>query len=82
MIRQWVPDVLFLVPGYGAQGGSASDIAAAFRGDGTGAIVNSSRGITASFPAEEPHWEQAIGRAARAAIDDLARDTRMGRLRR
>lgn len=82
LIRQWVPNVLFLVPGYGAQGGSAADIAAAFRADGTGAIVNSSRGITASFAPTAPRWEQAIEQATHAAIDDLARSTPMGMLRR
>jgi orotidine-5'-phosphate decarboxylase len=82
LIRRWVPDVLFLVPGYGAQGGSAADIAAAFRADGTGAIVNSSRGIIAAFHPDEPRWEQAVEQATRAAIDDLGRGTPMGLLRR
>jgi orotidine-5'-phosphate decarboxylase len=82
LIRQWVPNVVFLVPGYGAQGGSAADVAAAFRDDGTGAIVNSSRGITAAFAPAEPRWEQAVEQATRAAIDDLARSTPMGLLRR
>ena len=35
----------FLVPGYGAQGGSAENIAACFHPDGLGALVSSSRGI-------------------------------------
>jgi orotidine-5'-phosphate decarboxylase len=71
LVRKWVPNVLFLVPGYGAQGGSAADTAAAFRADGTGAIVNSSRGITACFKPDEPKWEDAIDRATRATIADL-----------
>ena len=41
--------VLFLVPGYGAQGGSAADTAAAFDGDGFGALVNNSRGLTFAY---------------------------------
>jgi orotidine-5'-phosphate decarboxylase len=81
-IREWAPNVLFLVPGYGAQGGSAADVAAAFRADGAGAIVNSSRGIVAAFAPSDPRWEQAIEQATRAAIDDLARSTPMGMLRR
>ena len=81
LIRHWAPNVLFLVPGYGAQGGSAADIAAAFRDDGTGAIVNSSRGIMAAFHPDEPRWEQAVERASRDAIDDLGRCTPMGVLR-
>lgn len=70
-VRQWIPQVLFLVPGYGAQGGSAADTAAAFRADGAGAVVNSSRGITACFTPDEPRWEDAIAAATRAAIQDL-----------
>jgi orotidine-5'-phosphate decarboxylase len=81
LIRRWLPNVLFLVPGYGAQGGSAADIAAAFRADGTGAIVNSSRGIIAAFHPDERRWEEAVEQATRAAIDDLGRDTPMGVLR-
>jgi len=73
LVRKWIPNVIFLVPGYGAQGGSASDIAAAFRSDGIGAIVNSSRGITACFKPDEPKWEEAIERATRATIADLQR---------
>src|SRR5205085_10828658 len=33
-VRQGLPDVVFLVPGYGTQGGTAADTAAAFRADG------------------------------------------------
>jgi orotidine-5'-phosphate decarboxylase len=82
LIRSWVPQVLFLVPGYGAQGGSAGDVAAAFRDDGTGAVVSSSRGIIGAFAPAEPHWEHVIEQATRAAIDELARSTPMGALRR
>src|ERR1019366_1323905 len=72
LVRKWIPNVLFLVPGYGAQGGSAADTAAAFRADGAGAVINSSRGITACLKPEEPKWEEAIERATRATIRDLA----------
>ena len=77
LVRQWIPQVPFLVPGYGSQGGSAADTAAAFRADGAGAIINSSRGIIASFKPEEPKWEDAIERATRAAIQDLTQVTPM-----
>ena len=80
-IRQVLPNAVFLVPCYGAQGGAAADIAAAFRADGAGAIVNSSRGITACFKPDDPQWEQAILNAARAAIKDLTGSTPMGKLR-
>lgn len=81
-VRAWAPNVVFLVPGYGAQGGSAADLAAAFRADGAGAIVNSARGIIAAFAPSEPRWEAAVERATRSAIDDLARATPMNALRR
>jgi orotidine-5'-phosphate decarboxylase len=80
-VRHWIPHVLFLVPGYGAQGGSAADTAAGFRADGAGAIINSSRGITASFKPDEPKWEEAIERATRATIQDLSQATPMRALR-
>ena len=48
------------MPGYGSQGGSAADVAGAFRADGTGAIVNSSRGIISAFRPDEASWPEAI----------------------
>lgn len=44
-LRTIMPKSYFLVPGYGAQGGSAKDILPCFNPDGLGALVNSSRGI-------------------------------------
>lgn len=49
IIRSIIPKAYFLVPGYGAQGATAKDIANAFNGDGLGAIVNSSRGIMCAW---------------------------------
>ena len=47
-LRERLPHTFFLVPGYGAQGGGAKDVAGAFR-NGLGAIVNSSRGIMCAY---------------------------------
>ena len=44
-LRTLMPKSYFLVPGYGAQGGTAYDIVPCFNPDGLGAVVNSSRGI-------------------------------------
>lgn len=74
-LREAMPEVPFLVPGYGAQGGSAADVAGAFRPDGAGAVVNSSRGITCSFQPDDPCWEEAVVAATKAAIADLAQHT-------
>jgi orotidine-5'-phosphate decarboxylase len=48
-LRQLMPKAPILVPGYGAQGGSAKAAAECFNEDGLGAIVSSSRGITYAF---------------------------------
>jgi orotidine-5'-phosphate decarboxylase len=70
-LRAALPDVWFLVPGYGAQGGSAADVKAAYRGDGLGAVVNSSRGVTFPFHPDDPDWESKIVEAARRAQHEL-----------
>jgi orotidine-5'-phosphate decarboxylase len=72
-LRGLLPDVWFLVPGYGAQGAGAKETAAAFRPDGTGAVVNSSRGIIACFRPDDAAWEARVEAATRAAIADLPR---------
>jgi orotidine-5'-phosphate decarboxylase len=71
-LRAAMPGVWFLVPGYGAQGGSANDVAGGFRKDGLGAIVNSSRGITFPFRPDDPAWEDAVTAATRRAVSELA----------
>ena len=71
-LRAALPDVWFLVPGYGAQGATASDVAAAFRPDGLGAVVNSSRGVTFPHRPDDRDWELRIELAAREAVAALA----------
>jgi orotidine-5'-phosphate decarboxylase len=58
-LRSQMPNAFFLVPGYGAQGGSAQDVASCFDSKGLGAIVNSSRGII--FAYERDPWRQECG---------------------
>ncbi len=88
-LRQAMPHAPFLIPGYGTQGAGAKDVAAAFAPDGSGAIVNSSRGII--FAIERPEyaarfkptqWEQAIEAATRDMIADLANNTPAGKLQK
>lgn len=86
-LRQAMPGVYFLVPGYGSQGAKAADVAAAFDPDGLGAIVNNSRGLI--FAHERPdlqarngnHWERSVECAIHEMIDALASETPCGRLR-
>lgn len=49
ILRKVMPNVFFLVPGYGAQGGGGKDASYSFNKDGLGAIVNSSRGIMCAY---------------------------------
>jgi orotidine-5'-phosphate decarboxylase len=76
-LRAALPAAWLLVPGYGAQGGAAADVAAAFRPDGLGAIVNSSRGITFPFQPDDPGWEQSIRTATETAAAELAAVSRL-----
>lgn len=48
-LRALLKDVFFLIPGYGAQGATAADIKHGFDGDGSGAVVNSSRGLLYAY---------------------------------
>ena len=48
-LRAKLPHTFFLVPGYGAQGGGAKDVAGGFDQNGMGAIVNSSRAILCAW---------------------------------
>ena len=67
-LRGELPHTYFLVPGYGAQGGGAADVAGAFDKDGMGAIVNSSRGILCAWKKEGCAPEDFAGAARREAL--------------
>jgi orotidine-5'-phosphate decarboxylase len=71
-LRKILPEAIILIPGFGAQGGKTADVEPAFRPDGLGAIVNSSRGILFPFQPDEPRWEARIEEATRATITALA----------
>jgi len=73
-LRRRMPQQVFLVPGYGAQGATADDCAASFNPDGTGAIVNASRSVIYAFAREEyaeADWKQAVAAAAAAFAGDI-----------
>jgi len=75
-LRELMPQQVFLVPGYGAQGATAADCAAAFRPDGTGALVNASRSVLYAHGRSEYaglDWRAAIAAAARAFAEDIRR---------
>lgn len=86
-LRQRMPHTLFLVPGFGAQGGTAADVVGAFDDRGFGAVINSSRGIIFAHEQQKyldfarQDWRQGIEQATRDAIDMLATETSAGKLR-
>ena len=76
ILRGLMPHTYFLVPGYGAQGGTAEDLKPSFNEDGLGAIVNSSRGIIAAYRQEKyaKFGPEHFGEASRQAVLDMAAD--------
>jgi orotidine-5'-phosphate decarboxylase len=73
VLRKIMPKSIFLVPGYGAQGGGAKDTVPCFNPDGYGAIVNSSRGIIFAYEKENraDDFDTAAQEAAVKMKDDL-----------
>lgn len=76
ILRKIMPKTYILVPGYGAQGGKAKDLAPYFNEDGLGAIVNSSRGIIAAYKQEKyaEYGEKNYAEASRAAVEFMIKD--------
>lgn len=76
ILRKRMPNTYFLVPGYGAQGGTAEDLKYCFNEDGLGAIVNSSRGIIAAYKQETyaKFGAENFGDASRAAVEAMVAD--------
>ncbi|MDD4628002.1 MAG: orotidine-5'-phosphate decarboxylase [Candidatus Peribacteraceae bacterium] len=68
-LRSLMPNTPILIPGYGAQGGTAADIAHGFV-NGIGAIVNSARGII--FASKGKDWKEAAQKAAQDMKSELA----------
>ncbi|MBD3328552.1 orotidine-5'-phosphate decarboxylase [Candidatus Peregrinibacteria bacterium] len=75
-LRGLMPNSIFLVPGYGAQGGTAEDVAKVFDSNGLGAIINSSRGIIFAWENSDTFTEKDYAAAARAATVEMAKDLR------
>ncbi len=72
-LRAMMPHTFFLVPGYGAQGGTGADLKGFFDKDGRGCIVNSSRGIIAAYKKNDKYGEK-VGEAAREAAISMKAD--------
>lgn len=73
-LRSAMPGTIILIPGFGAQGGAAEDVAGGFDADGNGAIVNNSRHIIFAYQRKEYAETHAASRwqdAARAATQTM-----------
>lgn len=81
-LRKIMDRQVFLVPGYGAQGGTAADCAASFNDDGVGAIVNASRSVIYAHSRDEyadlKDWRQAVEAAAKAMALDISQAVKPG----
>ena len=69
-LREQMPHSWILIPGFGAQGGTASDVAAGFDSDGMGAVVNNSRNLIFAHQREpfaekygDSRWQDAVSEA-------------------
>lgn len=86
-LRSVMPQTIFLVPGYGSQGGTAKDCAGAFDAHGLGAVINNSRGLIFAH-SRKPYaekfgaanWQRAVEAATRDMIAELRAETTVGRL--
>ena len=73
ILRKEMPHTFFLIPGYGAQGGTADDLKVCFDQNGRGGIVNSSRGILCAYR-QDKYKGMAFDEAARKACEDMKTD--------
>ncbi len=75
-LRELMPRQIFLVPGFGAQGGGADDVRACFNkdaGGGRGAIITASRSILYAYEkTTDVRWERAIEEATMQMKRDIA----------
>lgn len=76
VLRKVMPKSYILVPGYGAQGGTAEGLRPYFNEDGLGAIVNSSRGIIAAYKQDKyaKFGAENFADASRQATIDMIED--------
>jgi orotidine-5'-phosphate decarboxylase len=74
-LRARMPRTIFLVPGYGAQGGTADDVRACFTDGQRGALITASRSViypkASGGPAGAAPWERSIRDAARLFADEI-----------
>jgi orotidine-5'-phosphate decarboxylase len=70
-VRELLPEALFLVPGYGVQGGEVAGIRPLLGRGGAGVLVNSSRGVIYAYEGSQTGYREAAEEAARRARGEL-----------
>ena len=83
-LRAAMPQSIFLVPGFGAQGGTVEDCRPYFKSDGSGAIIVAGRSVI--YAHQQPKyaeqfaadWEKCVEQACRDFVADLAPLARIG----
>ena len=70
-VRELLPEALFLVPGYGAQGGGAADVRSLRDDRGAGVLVTSSRDVLYAYEGSPRGYREAAKEAASRARDEL-----------
>ena len=71
-LREVLPHTFFLIPGYGAQGGTAEMLKSCFKENGLGGVVNNSRGILCAYKKNGGTYYGAAREACIAMQKDLA----------
>jgi orotidine-5'-phosphate decarboxylase len=69
ILRSEMPAQIFLVPGLGAQGGTAEDVQPAFYNTGKGAIINASRSVI--FAGNDLDFDEKAAQAAEATKEAI-----------
>jgi orotidine-5'-phosphate decarboxylase len=79
-LRRRMPSTIFLVPGYGAQGGTLEDIKNLWRSSGgkknpastSGVLITASRSVIYAFGPQDEDWTQGVGKAAERLRGELS----------
>jgi orotidine-5'-phosphate decarboxylase len=70
-MREAMARQIFLVPGFGAQGGTVETVRALFHEGRHGALITASRSVIFAFGKGESDWTNSIARAAKGFVGDL-----------
>ena len=71
VLRKRMPRQFFLVPGFGAQGGTAETVRALFNTNGQGALITASRSVIYGFEEGDADWLGAVRKAAEGFAKSL-----------